>query len=279
MPFTLSHPAAVLVVARHPLVVPALVAGSMAPDVPDFIGINAGRPVWWEPFFNLTYTHSLPGIGIDLIYALVLVALFLLVKRPVLAMAPKVATRVPEPLGYGPGAAGVARRTLWTLVSALIGVITHLIWDSVTHYGMFFDEHFSFMRTPVIGGLDVLRLMQHVSSVIGLVAIGFWLWRKWRGATAMPLSSSLILGNRMRLAVVVGLVVAGSMGAVQRVLETNYTVATEAVLRQVATGSGLGIALGLIVYSLAWQAAHFKKLQRHATEEPCKVKADSHRAS
>ncbi|MFB7053389.1 DUF4184 family protein [Streptomyces vinaceus] len=279
MPFTLSHPAAVLMVARRPLVVPALVAGSVAPDVPDFIGIKADRPVWWEPLFNLTYTHTIPGLGIDLVYALGLVVLYALVKRPVLAMAPKIAARVPQAPGYGKGAAGAARRTLWTLLSALIGLVTHIVWDSFTHYGMFFDEHFSsFMRTPVIGGLDVLRLTQHVSSVVGLVAIAYWLWRKWRRAESAPLAPSLILGRRARIAVVSALLVACGVGAVQRVLETDYSVSTEYLLRQIATGGGLGIALGLILYSLAWQTAHIKDREQ-PPEELGKVRVHSHRAS
>ncbi|MFD3456026.1 DUF4184 family protein [Streptomyces sp. NPDC058691] len=264
MPFTLSHPAAVVMVARHPLVIPALVMGSVAPDVAEFTGIKADHPVWWEPFFNLTYTHSFPGIGIDVVYALLLVLLYMLAKRPVLAMVPKLAARLREAPGYGGGWGGAARRALWTSISALIGVVTHLVWDSFTHYGMFVDEHFSFMRTPVIGGLDVLRFLQYVSSVAGLVVIGFWIRRKLRGAVPVPLAPGLILGSRARSAVIFALVTACGMGAVPRALEGDGVESTELLLRRIVTGGGLGIALGLVLYSFVWHAAHIGPARRAA---------------
>ncbi|MGW5677051.1 DUF4184 family protein [Streptomyces sp. NPDC003860] len=115
MPFTLSHPAAILPLIRHPLVVPALIAGSMAPDVPVFARTQATEAVWWEPLFNQTHTHSAAGaVGVDLGYALGLMGLYLLLKRPVLALVPPLAARAgireaggPRP--HGLGAAGALR--------------------------------------------------------------------------------------------------------------------------------------------------------------------------
>ncbi|MFE2545172.1 DUF4184 family protein [Actinacidiphila glaucinigra] len=278
MPFTLSHPAAVLMVARHPFVMPALVTGCVAPDVPEFIGIQADHPVWWEPYLSLARTHSFTGIGIDLVYALALVPLYMLVKRPVLAMVPKLAARVREAPGYGGGAAGAARRTLWTLLSALIGIVTHLVWDSFTHYDMFVDEHVSFMRTPVIGGLDVLRFTQYVSSVAGLVAIGFWLRRKWSGAVSVPPATSLVLGNRARNAVIFALVAACGLGVAQRVLDVNSFASIEVALRRIVIGAGFGIALGLVIYSFVWHAARIRDPRRQVPEESGSARVGSRRA-
>lgn len=279
MPFTLSHPAAVLMVARYPFVTPALVTGCVAPDVPEFIGIQADHPVWWEPYLSLTHTHSPTGIGIDLLYALGLVPLYMLVKRPVLAMAPKLAARVPEAPGYGGGAAGAARRTLWTLLSALTGIVTHLVWDSFTHYDMFVDEHFSFMRTPVIGGLDVLRLTQYASSVAGLAAIGFWLHRKWRSAVSEPPAPSLVLGNRARNAVIFALVAACGMGAAQRVLDVNSFASIEVALRRIVTGAGFGIALVLVIYSFVWHVVRIRDPRHQVPKESGSARVGSRRAS
>src|SRR5690606_26266927 len=58
VPFTLSHPAAVLPFVRAPFVPAALVAGALAPDVPYFVRLPRSADAWYEPFVNATTTHQ-----------------------------------------------------------------------------------------------------------------------------------------------------------------------------------------------------------------------------
>ena len=78
MPFTLSHPAAVLPLLRRPFSGIALVAGAVAPDLPYFARstpIPVGAQSWYEPYLNATTSHGLLGaLTVSLPYALVLAA-------------------------------------------------------------------------------------------------------------------------------------------------------------------------------------------------------------
>ncbi|MEW1723106.1 DUF4184 family protein [Streptomyces sp. NPDC093109] len=185
MPFTLSHPAAVLPLLRPPFVPAALVAGAVAPDVPYFLGAvgvsstTAGD--WYEPFLNATETHSFTtGPLVVLPFALGLVAAYRLLRAPVTALLPS-GLRLPAPervsgvrAGAGAGVSGVrararvsgvrarARYAMWLLISAVIGIASHLVWDYLTD----------------VGGPTAGRLLQHASTAFGLAAIGVHLWRR-----------------------------------------------------------------------------------------------------
>ncbi|RLV04665.1 hypothetical protein CTZ27_11680 [Streptomyces griseocarneus] len=181
MPFTLSHPAAVLPLLRHPFVPSALAAGAMAPDVPYFLQAAGIRSTdardWYEPFLNATNTHT-PGwgLGAGLLFALCLAAACRLLRRPVTALLP-VGLGLPEPEPTR-GLRARTRHALWLLLSAFIGIVSHLAWDSLTHSDGFLVTHVALLRAPAPGGLTVARLLQHVSTVGGLMAIGMYLWHR-----------------------------------------------------------------------------------------------------
>ncbi|MFJ4772511.1 DUF4184 family protein [Streptomyces uncialis] len=207
MPFTLSHPAAVLPLLRPPFVPVALVAGAMAPDTPYFLG-TLGIPLsagdWYEPFLNATTSHSpLGALTVSLPVTLVLAAGWLLLRGPVTELLPSPAPRpapAPEPTTSAPGpltaAVSVAesgpwgrrvadglRRGVWLLLSALIGVVTHLLWDSFTHLDGYVVTRVAFLRESGPGGTTVARLLQHLSTLTGLVLLAVHLWRR-RGRTS-----------------------------------------------------------------------------------------------
>jgi uncharacterized protein DUF4184 len=134
MPFTLSHPAAVLLLSRPPLVASALVTGAVAPDLPYLLpqATSAG----WGPYsdFNLTYTHAFDtGLTAGIVIALFLLVLYhQLLKRPLVALLPEsVAGRLLEATDrfrWLPVA-----RLAWIVISASAGVLTHLLWDALVH--------------------------------------------------------------------------------------------------------------------------------------------------
>lgn len=71
MPITFAHPAAILPFARTRLPLPALVIGSMVPDLPMFL-----RVPWYE------VTHGPWGVfGVDIVLGIFGVALWVLVVR------------------------------------------------------------------------------------------------------------------------------------------------------------------------------------------------------
>ncbi|MEW1697305.1 DUF4184 family protein [Streptomyces sp. NPDC091278] len=289
MPFTLSHPAAVLPLLRQPFVAPALVAGAMAPDVPYFlraVGIHSDSAQdAYEPLLNATTTHS-PGWGlaVDLLFTLCLMAAYRLLRRPVAALLPfRIGPTGPIPES---GPRTPLRYGFWLLLSAFLGIASHLLWDSFTHADGFLVTHVAALRHPAVGGLTVARLLQYVSTAGGLLAIGAHLWRRrkprpGKGTVARPrpgarwgvavvLAGTALLGGAVQARADFPLyryeTVADLDRPIVRVFEdgstdTSYPTRTveapwgrvaEGVLTGAAKTAGAAFAVALLVYSAGW---------------------------
>lgn len=171
VPFTISHLAAVLPLRSGRTRVEALptaplVIGSMVPDLPAALGAAALRPA----------THTGPlALVVDLALTALLWCAWVAVVRPaVIASLPEVAAR------WRPAA---RRRpvALWWVVAAVVGAVTHLLWDAFTHSseGATWFDGFA-------GHGRVFLTLQIVSSVAGLVVVLVWLRRWWSGAAVDP---------------------------------------------------------------------------------------------
>ncbi|MFF0112236.1 DUF4184 family protein [Streptomyces prasinus] len=293
LPFTLSHPAAVLPLMRRPLVPASLVAGAMAPDAPYFLaalGVSATSPQdWYGPFLNATETHSFGGgLVVNLPFAIGLVAAYRMLRAPITALLPS-GLRLPEPERMT-GLPAKVRYTMWLLVSALIGIASHLAWDSFTQGDGFLLTHVQPLRASALGGLTVDRLLQYASTAFGLAAVGRHLWRRRdRLRTRGAADTVARLGPVMRWSVVTLLVAAPVLGGAVNtrddfniyryvtevdysqpatvdlddgVSETTYPSKTvqapwgtlaEGVSTGVAKRAGASFAVALLLYSAAWQ--------------------------
>ncbi|HEV7933659.1 MAG TPA: DUF4184 family protein [Actinomadura sp.] len=176
MPFTLCHPAIILPIARRPLVPSALVMGSVAPDLPYFFGLRLRG-----------LTHRPPGmVTVDLGFALVLLAVYhLLLKWPLIALWPAWARgRLAVP------AREFDRRTMgdlgWVMISAVIGVAGHLLWDGFTHEDGSGIGPIRRLGVLLTGGGSGYDLAQSASGVVGGVAMALWTARWLRRAPAGP---------------------------------------------------------------------------------------------
>jgi hypothetical protein len=173
MPFTGSHPAAVIPLARWGLPASGLVIGSITPDLPMFAPI----PV------DIHYTHSLLGvISIDLVmggFAFVLWQA--LVGPAMVSVAPTGLRRrlrkgLPAGLGFHFGA---WVRALLVAASIAVGALTHVVWDSFTHGWMWGARQVPWL-TEQQGPFKGYEWAQHVSGAMGLALIFAWIWRWWR---------------------------------------------------------------------------------------------------
>lgn len=175
MPFTPSHIAAALPFVRTPLPVAPLVIGTMAPDVPYFIPVRVPRDL----------THSLLGIPtVDLAITVALVLLWYAVLRaPVVDLLPaaiRERMRAPD-LGRfrRPGVVALG------VLAALLGILTHLVWDAFTHSSSSLVQAVPFLHAR-LGPFEVSSWLQYVSSIGGLLAVALWA-RSWaRRAVRVP---------------------------------------------------------------------------------------------
>lgn len=167
MPFTVSHAAAVLPIhrwSRGVLPLSALMVGSMSPDFGYVFAYEVSRPLTHS--FAGLFIFSLPaGLAVWLFYVAVLekATITLLSDRWHARFARTDAITLPL--------------VLRAALAVVLGAVTHLLWDSFTHRGTFMTDAFPVLleRTPGIGWLPIYHLLHGLSSVVGLVILGYWL--------------------------------------------------------------------------------------------------------
>jgi Domain of unknown function (DUF4184) len=236
VPFTGSHPAAVLPLLRTPLPASALVIGSIAPDVPYFV---LGRPAW------TTHT-ALAVVSTDLLIgAAVWLVWHALLAGPALAAAPAgLRARLVGRVRVGVGVRlGSVRLVVLTALALVVGAATHVLWDEFTHAEGWGPEHLGALRLRV-GGLAGFGWAQYASGVLGALAIGWWLRRWWVRTPVQPVAPSgpaarWAWPGLLALAVVVGVAAAidngGDLGA------AGFAAATRGGFAAGAAGSLLAV--------------------------------------
>ncbi|WP_137988227.1 DUF4184 family protein [Streptomyces vilmorinianum] len=260
MPFTLSHPAAVLPLMRRPFSRTALVAGAVAPDMPYFVG-TAGLPVsaqsWYEPFLNATTTHTALGaITVTLPYALALWGLFHVGRLPLASLL-----RTSLPPSTPRAVPTLTRRAWWLVLSALIGIATHLVWDAFTHHNGFVVTHVPWLSSTLVGGFTWARTLQHMSTVGGLVALSLYAWRRRAHLRADDGHTGHGSATRRRVLLAMALfTLAGAVahagwwlaGPDAATTGLPLSVAVEGVVSDAAKGAGAGLICALALYVIAW---------------------------
>jgi hypothetical protein len=157
VPMTLSHPAAVVPLRRSGLPMSAMVIGSMVPDVPLFLGWRQGYVM----------SHSWTGaVTVDLAATLVLLTGWNSVVRDALVDLAPAAVR-------GRLAARnrlSQRQWLLTPAAAVLGSLTHLVWDAFTHRNRWGVALFDWLQAD-LGPLPGYKWAQYTSGVIGLLVV------------------------------------------------------------------------------------------------------------
>jgi hypothetical protein len=168
MPLTVSHAAAALPVhwltrGRLPLV--ALMLGSMSPDFAYFLPGDAAR----------SSTHSIEAVFTFCWPVALLAWVFyvLVLERPTLALLPEAwRPRFPASDRISP------KSLLMASVGVIFGAFTHLVWDAFTHANTAVTHNVPFFHTVLYSSesyrLTTFRLLQHLSTLLGLAAIAYW---------------------------------------------------------------------------------------------------------
>jgi Domain of unknown function (DUF4184) len=171
VPFTLAHPAAVLPLrgTRYLRTAP-LIIGAMAPDVPYYVPASVGRFMPDTHEFDGSYTTCL------LLGYLLLIGIFIL-RRPLTALlslrARWLCLNALAPL-----------RVHWSAwafagLAIIVGVWSHLLWDSFTHADGWIVRRVAALSAPVTFGSytgPLCHVLQYVSSVFGLLVMAIWYW-------------------------------------------------------------------------------------------------------
>lgn len=236
MPFTLAHPAAVVFLARGPLSMLALVSGAVAPDVPYFLRLlplNVTAESWYEPFVNATSSHSFAHlVPVALPLALAVYLCGLLVMPPLRALL-----GIEAPTKSEVSFVRVVSRGVWIVVSLLIGVATHLVWDFLVELGG--------AATPYL---------QHGSTTLGLIVLVVFALRRRSSISGddpeVRRNLKAIVGVGILFAVLGAVVTAWSW------LDPGIELSSGQVVAGVATDAAKGAVAGLIaaagILTIAW---------------------------
>jgi hypothetical protein len=210
VPFTLAHPAAVLPLrrVRHLRIAP-LIVGAMVPDLPYYLpgGIARYVPV------THAFVHS---FTVDLLLGYALLASLVLLQRPLTvllsARARALCLRALLPFH---------RPIEWALAAPaiLLGVWTHLLWDSFTHVDGWVVHRVEVLSAPlVLGPYDgtVFHALQYLSSAAGLCVLVLWYGRLPTPAIATgPDAARSAAGPVLVLVMVAALLIGGVQGMQQ----------------------------------------------------------------
>lgn len=215
MPFTGSHPAAVLPLlrltrGRVALVPSALVIGSLSPDLGYYVPVPVSADV----------THSwLGGVaGVDVLLGLAVFVVWQALLAPALVVLSPGPLRRRLPAGAGAGLRRFARphAVAMTLLSLMVGAATHVGWDAFTHDGRWGAEHIGWLAAQH-GRYTGAEWAQVASSAAGLAVMAVWVLQWWRRTVPVAEPAAAVgrrlPGVRARVAasaVVVGAAVAGA---------------------------------------------------------------------
>lgn len=246
VPFTLAHPAAVLPLvhrgrARGELITSAMVFGAMAPDVPYFagaFGIGDLAHTWAAvPTLDLAITFGLATVW------------HLVLRAPLVGLLPTRWAAAAEQL-TAPRERKVRLRSVpWFVLSAVIGTVTHVVWDDFTHPGRVGVRLIPVLQKARILGEPPYVLLQYACSVLGVGLLGFWTVREMRRIARLGTSTAPPAGNR-RLAF--GLIaVSAALGTAYRAAEWARPGMPWTSLVPVLTfGAVAGAAIAILLYSL-----------------------------
>ena len=260
MPFTFSHPAAVLPFlpmlrdgsGRGPLIASAMVAGSLAPDVPFFVdsllpgsfGLGAATHRPW----------AVPTLDVAIAAALV-AGWHGLLREPLVALLPDRwgdrAEALTAPLGK-PDPYDAA----WFTASAALGALTHVGWDAFTHTGRAGERLLPVLRRE-IAGMPLPLALQWGTSAVGLGLLVSTGSRLLAETTPAPRRITPAPAVRRSAAAFVG---AGAvLGAAHRLArDLPRTPGRPSLSGLVATGTfgaGAGTAVAATAYALATRLA------------------------
>lgn len=181
MPFTAAHPAAVIYLQRLPwrLSGIAMVAGSIAPDMEYYLRMRA-------------HDEAGDSLPVQLLIAFLLALAWQWRLRSVCTnLLPSALVHrfgIGKPFPFLPEAVRNPGRYLLSLV---VGIFSHWVWDSFTHHDGLAVEMFPVLSGIIIpfeeSDIRVYFLLQILSSAFGIAVVCFYRHRKEAGSDVSQL--------------------------------------------------------------------------------------------
>ena len=104
---------------------------------------------------------------------------------------------------------GGAARFALIVGSILLGIATHLAWDSFTHSNTWLYHHWPILReaihVPIVGVIPLYRVLQHGSTIIGIGVLSAWLavWYRTTDPSGYALSNTVSPTRKIAIGAIV----------------------------------------------------------------------------
>ncbi|QXQ09806.1 DUF4184 family protein [Paeniglutamicibacter sp. Y32M11] len=254
MPFTLAHPAAILPFLRQPFVPIALVAGAMAPDLPYFAMVSSTSTAWYANVLNGANSHDFAQIlSVGLPLSLILAAILWLVVKPLRWALPE--SWVPQKPVFKGRPPTSARVALWTFYSLMVGLLTHLVWDSVTHTNGWVVTRVPLLASEPFAGIAVYRLLQHGSTLAGLVILLVWYLKRRKNSDDLDKETVPARKKRRTIFLILVVSIAAVTAAVSGLGSSTVLedpIGAESFLWIIITRGGAALLVTLVCIAVVW---------------------------
>jgi hypothetical protein len=182
---------------------------------------------YFVPFVARADSHSIAALFWFCVPAgLAAYALFhLILKEPLIALV--------SPRLRAFTCAGLPR-VPWraVVVSLVVGALTHIAWDALTH-------------------IEGQSWLQHASTALGVGVLVGWAWPKLKRAPAAPAAFAPLV-RACILALLAAAMALAALASADAWPALDYT-ALRHLLRTAGVGAFEGLTAALLVYSVAWQ--------------------------
>ncbi|MCO6508979.1 MAG: DUF4184 family protein [Snodgrassella sp.] len=174
MPFTFSHPAIILPLYRYSkwFSMTGLIVGSMSPDFEYYIRMRMFG-VYGHACSGICLLNILTGLAVAFIFHLI-------IRNPLIRHLPAGLQRRFNVYLTFNWTLYFCRHYLIVVFSLFLGSLSHIFWDAFTHPSGWFVSHSLWLQQeitlPFLQPLPVYKLLQHGSSVTGLLCIAAFIW-------------------------------------------------------------------------------------------------------
>lgn len=203
MPFTLAHPGAVVFMKNKYLNLSGLVLGSMAPDFMYFI--------LFSPSSN--FGHTILGmviLNIPLCFFLNFIYEKYIKQAFILNLPRGLSKKYSFLIDHRNTVSHIREAFIFTY-SSVVGMMTHVFWDSFTHNTGYFVAKLSYLRLSIDFWnykIYVYKICQHGSTLLGFITILIFLSKikNERPTQIIPLKNKIVYHS---LALFIGICVVG----------------------------------------------------------------------
>ncbi len=177
MPLTVAHPVVAVPFRKLGLLLSPLIVGSIIPDFEFFLRLSTQRLIAHTPLGLFLFCIPVGLLSLLLFHKVL--------KFPLISVLPKKHREKLLPVAREFTFLPLSR-FFNIVMSLLVGAVSHIVFDALTHSGSFLTTYISWFDLPLFylfgNPVRVYFFLQYLFSAIGVLALMHWYWSWYKGA-------------------------------------------------------------------------------------------------